>query len=82
MSEWKETFEDGSRWWVHDTHGNVLEFEDGSYIGMLPMIVKLGPFETPEQAQEALINNRTSLSEVLLNFNQHLVALSKNVKVD
>ena len=78
MSEWQETIEDGKVYWVNDEHGNVLKLADGVYIGLMPRVLKLGPFLTVEQAQRALENNKIAVDNLIENFNQEMAGLVKD----
>jgi len=73
VSDWREVVEDGRVFWVHDTIGNVMKLAEGSYIAMIPKVVKMGPFKTPEEAQGAAIKNRTELDHVLEEYNSELM---------
>lgn len=54
MSDWKEVVEEGQVFWVNDELGNVLKLSDGSYLSMMPLVCRLGPFSTLEEAKESL----------------------------
>jgi len=83
MSDWVEVNEDGTRFWLHDTFGNVMELkaQDGSktYVAQFPKIIQLGPFASPEEAQSTLMSNRTAIDLLIQNFNQSLVQLNKEL---
>ena len=79
-NSWKEVVEEGQVFWVNDQLGNVVKIDDKSFIAMLPKVIRLGPFETLEQAQKALEINKASLENVLTSFNHDLVNLSKALK--
>jgi hypothetical protein len=74
MSDWKQVAEEGQVFWVHEEHGNVLKAGDGVYISMLPKVIRLGPFETLEQAQSALANGKQALEAALDEFNDKLLS--------
>lgn len=80
MSNWTEIVEEGQVFWVNNELGNVVKVDDKAYVAMLPKIIRLGPFETLEQAQKALEINKASLENVLASFNYDLVNLSKALK--
>lgn len=80
MSDWKEVHEEGQVFWVNEELGNVLKAGEGVYISMLPKIIRLGPFETLSQAQQALSVNKKSLDEIIDRFNQDLLNLCKGMK--
>ena len=77
MSDWREATEDGIKFYLHDTFGNVMELElkDGNkaYIAQMPKIIQLGPFPTSELAKSALVSNRTALDLLIQNFNESLI---------
>lgn len=79
-NDWKEIAEEGQLFWVNDELGNVVKLDENSFLAMLPKVIRLGPFETLEQAQKALEINKASLENVLTSFNHDLVNLSKALK--
>ena len=81
MSEWQEVVEEGVVFWVNQDLGNVQKMPDGAYVALMPKIIKLGPFETVEQAQQCLSANKASIDELLKNYNSSLLNLSETVKV-
>jgi hypothetical protein len=80
MSDWKEVIEDECTYFVHDELGSVVKLADGIYVSMMPKVIRLGPFETEEQAKQSLEQNRKAIDEVLDNFNHNLVDLMKMTK--
>lgn len=79
MSDWQEVVEEGQVFWVHESLGNVVKSGE-MYMAMLPKVIRLGPFDTLEQAQQALEVNRSSLDQVLTGFNHDLINLCKSLK--
>ncbi len=55
--EWKEVIDDGQISWWHDKLGGIVK-SGNKYVAEAPFvrIVKLGPFSTLEEAQEAISN--------------------------
>jgi hypothetical protein len=81
MSDWQEVVEEGVIFWVHQELGNVQKMPDGKYVALMPKIIKLGPFETIEQAQQTLSANKDSIDKLVENYNNSLLNLSEAVKV-
>lgn len=79
MSDWQEVHEGGQVFWVHDELGNVLKSGE-LFFALMPKVIKLGPFDSAEQAQQALSQNRQAVDQVLDALNNDLVNLSKQVK--
>jgi len=80
MNEWKEVIEDGVVCYVNEEYGQVTKLTDGAYLSLVPKIIKLGPFETLEQAQQAIVKNKAVINSMLDDFNHNLVDLSKAIK--
>ena len=80
MSTWTEVVEEGQVFWINNELGNVVKIDDKSFVAMLPKVIRLGPFETLQQAQKALEVNKASLENLLTSFNHDLVNLSKALK--
>lgn len=80
MSDWVEVIEDGVVLYVNEEYGQVMKLTDGAYIAMAPKVVKLGPFETAEAAQQAIVKNSALINEMLDTFNHQLVDLAAEVK--
>lgn len=80
MTEWKERIEEGHVFYMSDI-GNIYKDLGGNFTAIMPATVKLGPFETLEQAQQAVEENILTLRSYLDAFNSHLVELSKAMKL-
>lgn len=76
MSNWKEVVEEGHVFYVSEA-GNVVKLGEGSFVAIVPATVKLGPFETAEQAQQVVEQNKDALKKYLENFNEHLLMMTK-----
>lgn len=70
-SGWEEVHGGGGHFWVNEKFGNVAKTSDGSYISLIPKVVKLGPFLTLEEAKKA-VEDTTSLDHTLERFNLDL----------
>jgi hypothetical protein len=68
---WKQVIEDGCVVWVNEQVGNVMKLPDGSYVAMVPKVIKLGPFDTLEKAQKSA-ENKESLKLAIENYNLSL----------
>ena len=79
MSDWQEVHENGQVFWVHDELGNVLKSGE-KFFALMPKVIRLGPFESREQAQQVLSENRKAVDQVLDGLNTELVNLSKQIK--
>lgn len=79
MSDWVEKVEDGLVFYVNDEVGNVVKTPEGLFISMIPKVIRLGPFETLEQAKQAF-ENKAVLEQMLDQYNGHLLQLCKDLK--
>ena len=79
MSEWKEVIEDGQVFYISEKFGNVQKLGDKVFLSFIPKVVKLGPFETLEQAKKAAELNQNTLNQLLDEFNHSLVDLTKKL---
>jgi len=82
MSGWESFTEEGVQWWIHEEYGNIMKQGD-VYIGMVPKVVKIGPFLELEKAQEALSANRNKrlLEQKLDEFSEE-VASQPSIKLE
>lgn len=80
MSDWKEVSEEGVVCYVHDELGQVTKLTEGVYVGMMPKVIKFGPFDTLEQTQQAMVTNKAVVEKMLDDFNHNLVDLAKAIK--
>lgn len=78
MTNWKEVIEEGHVFYVSED-GNVAKVDEGMYVAILPATAKLGPFETAEQAQQAVEQNKAALKQYIDAFNDHLLMMSKGI---
>lgn len=76
---WKQVIEEGQVIWVNESVGNVIKTPGGKYVAAIPKIIKLGPFHTVEEAQQAA-ENQDSLQRVLDNYNLSLVGLADAIR--
>lgn len=70
MKEFKKVEEDGMEFWVSDI-GNVAKVGEESYVSIFPKVMKLGPFKTLEQCQEALEgieSHKEEIEDMIQNF--------------
>jgi hypothetical protein len=72
LPQWEEVHEDGKRFYVHPTLGNICEIEPGKYVVLLPKIVKLGFFETLEGAKDTASSCQEKLNLTLELFNSEI----------
>lgn len=79
MSGWKEVIEEGQVFYVHEELGTIAKTIDGKFVAMLPKVMRFGPFDTMEQAQQAF-QNKVSLEQWLDQYNQNLVALCNQLR--
>ncbi len=82
MSEWKEVVEEGQTFFINEEVGNIVKADEQTFICLLPKMVRLGPFNSLEEAKSAIENNKESLNKHLENFNNQLTNFSEVVRVD
>jgi hypothetical protein len=80
MGNWTEIVEEGQVFWVHSELGNVLKAGEGVYIAMMPKVIRLGPFETLDQAKLVLSQNKKTVDETLDKLNDNLISSLKEIK--
>ncbi len=83
MSEWKEVTEEGQVYFVNEELGNILKGAEGCYISLMPKIVRLGPFETLEQAQKVMDERKTideMIDTTVDTYNENILQLMKQAK--
>lgn len=75
MSNWEKVVEDGLEIWVNEDLGNVYRLPNGEFVAMIPKVISIGKFATPEEAQKTLEspNFKVELSKVLDNFNEEII---------
>jgi hypothetical protein len=79
MANWREVIEEGHVFYVSED-GNIAKIGDGKFVAIMPATVKLGPFDTVEQAQQAVEENKEALKQYIHSFNEHLLMMSKAIK--
>lgn len=72
MVKWEEVVEEGQVFYVSEI-GNVAKLGD-IYVSMLPVVCKLGPFKTLDEAKAAF-SKREELKQAIEQFNQTLIGL-------
>lgn len=85
LDEWREENFEGNLMWVNDARGMIMKVGNGAYVASVARMVKLGPFETQEQAKQIVEENhngfeKNPLNECLELFNLSLLELMKQVK--
>jgi hypothetical protein len=63
MSKWEHVVENDINFWVSETIGTIMEIEKDKYVLMLPKVVKLGIFNSVEDAQQAIELNLGSFNK-------------------
>lgn len=76
---WKELIEEGVVWYVNDEVGNVQKLSNGQYVAMVPRVVKLGPFNSLEEAKQAAMD-KEGLSRIIETYNLNLTQLSNALR--
>lgn len=76
---WKEHIEEGQIFYVHEQLGNIQKITGGQFVSMVPKIVRLGPFDTLEEAKQA-VEDKEGLNRAIDNYNLHLTNLIKQLK--
>lgn len=71
---WEEVELEGSTIWNSDS-GTVFKTPEGSYVAGVPRVVKLGPFASVEEAQQAAEDADGGLDRALEQYNLNLVNL-------
>jgi len=79
MSKWREVTEEGHVFYVSE-EGNIAKLGESMFVAIIPATAKLGPFETVEQAKQAILENKKALRKHIDSFNEHLLMLSKAAK--
>lgn len=76
---WKEHVIEGQVWYVNEEVGNVQKIAGGQFVAMVPKVVRLGPFDTLEQAQQAA-EDKEGLERVTETYNLQLTQFIKQLK--
>lgn len=76
---WEETVIEGKVMWQSD-HGTVFKTPDGKFVAGVPRVIKLGPFQTVEEAQQIAEDSDGNLDRLLENYNIHLTKLSDTTR--
>jgi hypothetical protein len=77
---WKERIEEGHVFYEGDK-ADIAKLSDNVFVAIMPATVRLGPFETLEQAQQAVEQNEEALRKHIDSFNDNLMLLSKATKL-
>lgn len=73
MSKWEEVVEQGQLFYVNNDVGNIAKLGD-IYVSLLPMVCKLGPFKTLDEAKAAF-SKKEELKKAIEQFNQTLLGV-------
>ncbi len=68
MSDWEKIVEDGKTFYVHEECGNVMQLSNGTYVSMMPMVLRFGPFSSLEKAKETC-ENKLAVENIIENYN-------------
>ena len=85
MNKWTHLTENGQDFWVNEKIGNIVKASDTSagtdyFVAMIPKVVKLGPFETLEEAKQAAEQNVERLQEWARQFNEAYMGFLDEIK--
>ena len=72
MAQWQEVIQEGQVFYVNNDLGNIMKVGD-VYISMLPIVCKLGPFKTLDEAKAAF-HKKMELKDAIEQFNESLMS--------
>ena len=72
MSSWTEVVEEGQVFWVNNELGNVVKIDDKSFVAMMPMICRLGPFSSLEEAKSVLTRKK-EIKDLIEEYNNSIL---------
>lgn len=67
MTDWQEVVDDGQIFYVSPI-GNIAKSIDGRFIAIVPATVRIGPFDTLKEAQQAVEKSIEPLKQCLESF--------------
>jgi hypothetical protein len=76
---WNERVIEGKLMWESD-HGTVFKTPDGKFVAGVPRVIKLGPFDTVEEAKQAAEDPEGNLDRTIETYNLQLTNLSNAVR--
>lgn len=76
---WREQLEDEQLWYINDDIGSIYQTSNGQFVAMVPKVVKLGPFNTIEEAKQ-VAEDKEGLERVLDQYNLQLVNFVTELK--
>jgi hypothetical protein len=65
---WEISDEDGVTFYLHEEYGNILRIDENTYMAFMPKVIKLGPFNSLDDAKRILTTKREDLDVVIENF--------------
>jgi hypothetical protein len=73
MSNWIEIVEEGVVLYENDEVGCIRKLSDDAYLGLLPKVIKLGPFKDLEEAKRILVMVKADFNRVVEEYNLTLM---------
>jgi len=76
MTEWKEQPEGDFKCWIdkEEKLANIIQLKESVFMVMMPKMFKFGPFETLDEAKQAVDDNAKILDELV----EDLLAASRD----
>jgi hypothetical protein len=69
MDNWVECSEEGTVFYVNDTLGSIQKVSEGAYVGLVPKVMKLGPFKNLEEAKRVIARAKLDIDKLLEEYN-------------
>jgi hypothetical protein len=69
MNKWNEIVEEGHVFYENDEVGCIQKLTDGIYLGMVPKVIKLGPFKDLEEAKKILLLAKADIDKLVEEYN-------------
>lgn len=65
VAQWEKVVEEGQEFWVNEELGNVVKTGKETYVALMPKVLRFGPFNSSEEAQQFIEEASKKLDSVL-----------------
>ena len=66
---WEEVTEEGRTFYVNDTLGSIQKVGDMAYVGLVPKVLKIGPFRNLEEAKAIMALAQRDIDKIMDEYN-------------
>jgi len=69
VNRWEEVTEEGHTFYVSDTLGSIQKVGNMAYIGLIPKVLKIGPFRNLDEAKAVMALAQRDIDKMMEEYN-------------